>query len=83
MSMQKKAWRVVDRRKYDRNWLRWFRQVMRKEKSKTIEMVMEINVDGKTGRGRPKKRFLDAIESDMRTASIRVNDVKGSYQVEV
>lgn len=33
---------------------------------------MEINAEGSRERGRPEKRWLDAIKSDMRTAGVCV-----------
>jgi len=31
--------------------------VMRRQKSKAVRVVMKINVEGKRGRGRPKRRL--------------------------
>lgn len=45
-----------------------FGHVTKREKSEAVRMVMGKNVDG--SRGKPKKRCLDAINSDMRTASV-------------
>ena len=41
----------------------------------SLDEVMEMNVEGKRERGRPKKRWIDGIESDMRTAGVMVRDV--------
>jgi len=37
---------------------------------------MRTNVEGKRRRGRPKKRWLDTIENDMRAAGVCVKDVE-------
>jgi hypothetical protein len=39
------------------NRLRWFGHAMRRE--------MKINVEGKIGKGRPKKKWLDTIENKL------------------
>jgi len=39
------------------NGLKWFRHVMRKEETVAIRTVMEMNVEGKRGRERSKKRL--------------------------
>lgn len=38
------------------NRLRWFGHVLKREKSKAIGTIMEMNVKRKKKRGRPKKR---------------------------
>jgi len=65
---------IVDKMKENR--LRMFGRVMRREETKTVRMVMKMNVEGKRGRGRPKKRRLDKIENDMRAAGVCKGDVK-------
>jgi len=47
------------------NRLRWFRHVMRQEESKAVRVVMNMKVEGKRGRGRSKKRWLDTIENEI------------------
>jgi hypothetical protein len=39
---------------------------MWQEETKAVRVIMKINVEGKRGRGRPKKRLLNRIENDMR-----------------
>jgi len=58
------------------NRLRWFGHVMRGEEMEIVKVVMTINVVGKRERGKPKKRWLDTIESDMRAARVCVKDVE-------
>jgi len=57
------------------NKLRWFRHVIRKEETKAVRGSMKMNVEGKQGRKRPKKSWLDAIEN-MRTVGICVGNVE-------
>lgn len=49
---------------------------MRREELEAIRMVIEVNVEGSRRRGRPKKRWLDAFKSDMRTTGMYIDDVK-------
>jgi len=49
---------------------------MWREETKAIRVVMKIVVVEKTGRGRPKKRWLDTIENDMNAAGLCEGDVK-------
>jgi hypothetical protein len=43
----------------------------RREETKAVRVVMKMNGEGKRGRGRPKKRWLDTIENDMKAACMR------------
>jgi len=45
---------------------------MRRENSEVIRTVMEINVEGRREKRRPKKKWLDAFGYDMRTAGVCV-----------
>jgi len=58
--------------KMRKNKLRWFSHVMRRENSEAVRTVMEMNVEG---RGRSKKKWLDTIGCDMRTAGVCVDDM--------
>jgi hypothetical protein len=37
---------------------------------------MQINVEGKRRRGRPKKRWLDTIENEIRAFGVCIGDVE-------
>jgi hypothetical protein len=54
--------------------LRWFGHVWRSEENAAIKRVLEFEVEGKRGRGRPKKRWLDGIEEDMKKRGVRRED---------
>ncbi|PZC79184.1 hypothetical protein B5X24_HaOG216748 [Helicoverpa armigera] len=47
------------------NRLSWYGHVMRRNESHVVRMVMSMNVDGYSGRGRPKKRWMDCVKIDM------------------
>lgn len=53
---------IVD--KIRENTLRWFGHVMNREESETVRI--KINVGEKSGRERPKSRWLDAIKNNTR-----------------
>lgn len=52
----------------------WFGHGMRREGSVSDveEIVMRINVKGRSGKRRLEKRWLNKIESDMKTAGVCV-----------
>ncbi|PZC79580.1 hypothetical protein B5X24_HaOG216245 [Helicoverpa armigera] len=47
------------------NRLSWYGHVMRRNESHVVSKVMSMNVDGYSGRGRPKKRWMDCVKVDM------------------
>ncbi|CAK1577904.1 unnamed protein product [Parnassius mnemosyne] len=50
--------------------LAWFGHVMRRNKSHVTKRVLNMNVEGHTGRGRPNKRWIDCVKSDMRMKGV-------------
>ncbi len=48
-----------------RNSLRWFGHVLRKYESDWVRRVMEMNVEGRKGWGRPRKTWLKIVEEEM------------------
>jgi hypothetical protein len=54
---------IVD--KMRKNRLRWFGHVMRRKETKAVRVVIKMNIEGKRGRRRPKKRWLDMIQNDI------------------
>jgi hypothetical protein len=44
--------------------------VIRREETNAIRVVIKMNIEGKRERGRPKKRWLDTIENDMKAVSV-------------
>ena len=45
--------------------LRWYQHVMRRDQEYVGRKMMEMELPGKRKRGRPKRRFLDAVKEDM------------------
>ena len=54
--------------------LRWFGHVMRREKGVGIRKVLEIDIEGKVDRGRPKLMWNDIVKKDMKQYKIDGND---------
>ncbi|KAL4104536.1 hypothetical protein QTP88_019831 [Uroleucon formosanum] len=65
---------IVDKMRENR--LRWLGHVMKREKTSAVIIVMKMNIEGKKGRGRPKKRWLKNIKKDMRAVVVCIEDVK-------
>ena len=51
--------------------LEWFGHVKRRDKTENIRAVVEMKMDGKRPRGRPKLRWKDTVGRDMKAWSIR------------
>jgi hypothetical protein len=50
----------------------WYGHVMQKDDSHITKKVMSINVDEHPRRGRPKKRWMDCVNDDMRIKGVSV-----------
>jgi len=61
--------------KMRKNRLSWFGYVMRREDSEAVKTVMELNMEGRRERERPKKKWLNGIECNMDITGVCVNDV--------
>jgi len=55
---------IVDEMRENR--LRWLGHIIRREKTEAVSVTKNMSVDGKRGRGRPKKRWFEVIECDMK-----------------
>jgi hypothetical protein len=51
--------------------LQWFGHIMRRSEEETIRAVIEWQTEGKRPRGRPRKRWLDLIEKDLKTVGVK------------
>ena len=52
------------------NRLAWYGHVKRRDETHVTKRVMNINVDGWIGRGRPKKRWMDCVKNDMKEKGV-------------
>ena len=55
--------------------LSWFGHIQRREEDYIGRRMMEMELPGRRKRGRPKRRFMDVVEEDMRVARVRREDV--------
>lgn len=53
------------------NRIRWLGHILRKEEREARRLVNIMYFDGKSWRGRPKNRWGDVIESDMKWVAVR------------
>ena len=56
--------------------LRWYGHVMRRDQEYVGRKMMEMESPGKRRRGRPKRRFLDAVKEDMQEVGVKETDVE-------
>ena len=54
--------------------LEWFGHVSRRERDEDIRRVYEMRVEGSRGRGRPKQRWSDTINADLRWLDLDRSD---------
>ena len=63
-------------KKIQQRRLQWFGHVMRREEDHVCRRVMDMEVDGRRRRGRPKFRWKDNVSNDMREKSLREQDAQ-------
>ena len=56
---------VPDGRIHQREEMRWFGHVQRRDKYDATRKILQMTVDGKRIRGRPKLRWRDLVKEDM------------------
>ena len=56
--------------------LRWYGHVKRREEGYVGKRVLRMDLPGRRPRGRPKRRFMDAIKEDMRTADVNEDETQ-------
>ena len=62
-------------KKISESRLRWYGHVHRREQQHVTRKVQDLKI-GKRRRGRPKRRWKDCVEEDMKTKGIRKEDAK-------
>ena len=65
---------IVDKMQESR--LRWYGHISRREVEQDIRRVMEMEVEGNRGRGRPKRRWMDCVEKDMEVKRLTKEDAE-------
>ena len=55
--------------------LRWFGHMQRREEGHIRRGMLMMEPPGRRRRGRPKRRYMDAIREDLRVAGVREEDV--------
>ena len=53
--------------------LRWFGHIERRD-NRVVREVMEMEVEGNRGRGRPRKRWNECVKQDMRERGLEEED---------
>ena len=56
--------------------VRWYGHVMKRDQEHVRKKLMETKLPGKRKRGRPKRRFLDAVKEDMGEFGAKETDVE-------
>ncbi|KAK3533076.1 hypothetical protein QTP70_006575 [Hemibagrus guttatus] len=56
--------------------LRWFRHVQRRESEYIGRRMLDMELPGRRQRGRPKRRYMDGINEDMKLVGARVEDAE-------
>ena len=59
----------------NRDKLRWFDHVMRREKESMFRVVMKLTMKGKRPRGRPRLRWLDNIDNHLKGKNTSLKEV--------
>ena len=57
--------------------LKWYGHVMRREEQYIGRSAMEMKVQGRRKRGRPKRRWLDKVKDDIKENGVSADEVSG------
>ena len=63
-----------NRKENPRKSLKWYGNVMRREERYTGRRAMEMKVQGRRKRGRPKRKWLDSVRGDIKEKGLLVCD---------
>ena len=56
--------------------LRWFGHAQRRDSGDIGRRMLEMELPGRRRRGRPKRRYMDAVKEDMQVVGVRVEDTE-------
>ena len=56
--------------------LRWYGHVRRREVGYVGRRMLEMELPGKRRKGRPKRRYMDAVKEDMRAVGVTEEDAE-------
>ena len=56
--------------------LRWYGHVMRTEAAYVAQKVLRMELSGKRKKGRPNRRFMDGVTTDMEELGLTEEDVE-------
>jgi len=59
-------------------WIQWLGRIMRRGENEAVRVALEWKPKGKIPRGRPRKRWIDVVEEDLKT--LGVEDWRGIIQ---
>ena len=55
--------------------LQWYGHVQRREKDHVTRKTLEMELEGRRARGRPKRRWMDCVSEDLAEKRLRRRDV--------
>ena len=61
----------------DKMQLKWFGHVVRMENRKKPRQIMEARTEGRRGRGKPTKPYMEKIEDTARKTGKEIGEMKG------
>jgi hypothetical protein len=62
--------------------LEWLGHVIRMDETRSVKKIFEGKLEGRRGRGRPRLRWINGVEGDLRKLSVKRWRTKGLDRVE-
>ena len=63
--------------------LRWSGHVQRTDSGDIGRRILEMELRGMRPRGRPKRRYMDAVKEDMQVVGVRLGDTKNRVKLKM